>query len=67
MDTQHFATLLAKFESLVERLERVERAHGITQAPVAAAQPKPTATPTPASGSAQLNTLLKDFDNEVAS
>jgi hypothetical protein len=66
MDVQHFATLLSKFEQLVERLERVEKAQGITNdAPVAQAAPAKTA-PT-SSGNSQLNGLLKDFDNEVLS
>jgi hypothetical protein len=70
MDVQHFATLLSKFEQLVERLERVEKAQGITQgitngAPVAQAAPAKAAPAS--SGNSQLNGLLKDFDNEVLS
>lgn len=65
MDLSQFQTLLSKFESLVERLERVERAAGVsapaTQAPAQSAPAKA------AGGSSQLNSLLKDFDNEVVS
>jgi hypothetical protein len=70
MDLSQFQTLLSKFESLVERLERVERATGVatpqpsTSAPPQAAQAKPAAS---SNGSSQLNSLLKDFDTEVVS
>ena len=56
--TQQLAQLISKLEGLVDRFER---AQGGSQPAL------PTASKAAPSGSSQLNTLLKDFDNEVIS
>ena len=68
MDLSQFQTLLAKFESLVDRLERVERATGIAPAQPQSHPPAQAAPPkAAAAGNSQLQDLLNGFDKDVAS